>query len=144
VKVVLATFVFSLVGGIVPLLNVEAYLLSVSAVVPGASLWGVALAAALGQMAAKSALYLAGRGLLRLPLGAKATARVTAAAARLQHAACGTAVVVWVSAVAGIPPFYAVSVAAGALRVRFPFFLGAGLVGRFVRFAAVFAIPRFF
>ena len=143
-KIVLATFVFSLVGGIVPLLNVEAYLLSVSAVAPGASLWAVALAAALGQMAAKTALYLAGRGLLRLPLGAKATARVAAAAARLQDAACGTAAVVWASAVAGIPPFDAVSVAAGALRVRFPFFFGAGLVGRFVRFAAVCAIPRFF
>lgn len=143
-KVALATFAFSLLGGLVPLLNVEAYLLSVSALSPRASVWGVALAAALGQMAAKSVLYLAGRGLLRLPLPVRWADRVAAAAARLSRAESGTATVVWASAVVGIPPFYAISVAAGALRVRFPFFFGAGLVGRFARFAAVFAIPRAF
>jgi membrane protein YqaA with SNARE-associated domain len=110
---------------------------------PGASVWGVAFAAALGQMAAKSVLYLAGRGLLRLPLRARWARRVAAATARLRDAPSGTATVVWASAFTGIPPFYAISVAAGALRVRFPFFLGAGLVGRFTRFALVFALPRF-
>ena len=143
-KVALATFVFSLVGGLVPLLNVEAYRLSVSSLAPGASVWGVALAAALGQMVAKSVLYLAGRGLLRLPLRATMAGRVAATTERLRTAPGGTAAVVWASALAGIPPFYCVSVAAGALRVRFPFFFGAGLAGRFVRFAVVFAIPRMF
>ena len=135
------TFLFSLVGGVVPFLNVEAYLVSVSALAPGASVWPVALAAALGQMAAKSLLYLGGRGLLRLPMG-KTRARIEAATARLATAEGRGLAIVTTSAVVGVPPFYAISVAAGVVRLRFAPFLALGLTGRLVRFAAVFVLPR--
>lgn len=142
-KVLLGTFAFSLVGGIVPVLNVEAYLLSLSALAPGAPVWPVALAAALGQMAAKSLLYLGGRGLLRLPLR-KMRPRIEAATARLASAEGGGLAVVTASAVAGVPPFYAISVAAGVVNMRFARFFAVGLAGRLVRFAAVFVVPRLF
>lgn len=139
----LTTFLFSLVGGVVPFLNVEAYLLSLSALSPQTAVAPVALAAAMGQMAAKSLLYLTGRGLLRLPLGGKRD-RIGEAAARLSNAECGAMSLVLVSAITGIPPFYAVSVAAGFLRLRFGRFLALGCCGRLLRFAAVLILPRVF
>jgi len=137
----LATFLFSLAGGIIPVLNVEAYLLSISALMPGSTMVPVVVAASAGQMAAKSLLYLSGRGLLRLPLR---TARegVERLAARLANYQGGSNTLVLVSAVIGIPPFYGVSVAAGALRLRFVAFFVVGSLGRAARFAVVFLLPR--
>jgi membrane protein YqaA with SNARE-associated domain len=48
---------------------------------------------------------------------------------------------VFTSALTGLPPFYAVSVAAGMLGFRPGPFLAAGLAGRLLRFGAVFALP---
>lgn len=136
-----ATFLFSLLGGIVPFFNVEVYLLSLSALSPQAATLPVALAACLGQMAAKSLLYLAGRGLVKLPIG-RAQDRIAAAAARLARAEGGAMTLVLTSALTGLPPFYAISLAAGVLRLRFlPFFV-LGFGGRLARFAAVFILPR--
>ena len=42
----------------------------------------------------------------------------------------------------GIPPFYAMSLLAGALGWRFDRFLAMGLLGRFLRFEAVLLLPR--
>ena len=137
----LGTFLFSLVSGVVPFLNVEVYLVSVSALSPQAGMLPVAVAASLGQMAAKSLLYLAGRGLLKLPFQ-RTNERIRRVTARLAGAERGAMTLVLVSAVIGIPPFYAVSVAAGALNLRFGPFLAAGFGGRFLRFAAVFILPR--
>jgi membrane protein YqaA with SNARE-associated domain len=139
--VVAGTFLFSLASGIIPVLNVEAYLLSVSALAPGATLTPVVAAAAAGQMAAKSLLYLSGRGLLRLPVR-RAREQVERMAARLASYRGGSSMLVLVSSVTGIPPFYGVSVAAGALRLRFLAFFAMGSAGRLVRFAVVFVLPR--
>lgn len=141
--ITLTTFLFSLAGGIVPFLNVEAYLLSLSALSPQTPVAPVVLAAALGQMTAKSLLYLTGRGLLKLPLGGKKD-RIGEVAARLARAECGAMTLVLVSAVTGIPPFYGVSVGAGFLRLRFGRFLVLGCCGRMLRFAVVFMLPKFF
>lgn len=139
----LGTFLFSLAGGVIPFLNVEAYLLSVSMLSPQTGMLPVAAAAALGQMTAKSLLYLAGRGLLKLPFK-RASDRIRKATARLAGAEGGAMTLVLVSAVTGIPPFYGVSLAAGVLRLRFGRFFFAGCGGRFLRFAAVFVLPRLF
>lgn len=142
-SLVLGTFAFSLAGGIVPVLNVEAYLVSVAALAPDAPPWPIAIAAALGQMAAKSLLYLAGRGLLRLPTS-RAKEKIEAATARLARAEHGSLALVTASALTGLPPFYAISVAAGVLRLHFARFFALGLAGRTVRFAAVVLVPRLF
>lgn len=139
----LGTFLYALAGGVIPFLNVEAYLLSVSMLSPHTAMFPMAAAAALGQMTAKSLLYLAGRGLLKLPLQ-RTSDRLRKATARLAGAEGGAMTIVLLSAVTGIPPFYGVSLAAGVLRLRFGLFLFAGCSGRFVRFAAVFVLPRLF
>lgn len=141
--IILATFVFSLVGGIIPFLSIEAYVLALSAALPHADALPVALAASLGQMAAKSLLYLTGRGVLRLPLRGTSD-RIRGVSARLARLDGGAMAIVLSSAVTSIPPFYAVSLAAGALRLRFGRFFAVGCAGAFLRFAAVFTLPRLF
>ena len=137
----LGTYFFALAGGVVPFLNVEAYLLSVSMLSPETAMLPIAAVAALGQMTAKSLLYLAGRGLLELPFK-RASDRIRKATARLAGAEGGAMSIVLLSAVTGIPPFYGVSLAAGVLHLRFGRFLSVGCGGRFLRFAAVFVLPR--
>lgn len=136
----LTTLVVSLVAGLVPVVNLEVYLIAVSAVAPDSALAPLAFVAALGQMAAKSLLYLAGQGALRLPLGGLRP-RVEAMRSRYGSSRGGL-VVVLASAFFGVPPFYGVSVLAGALRWRFDRFLVAGFLGRLARFGAVLLLPR--
>jgi membrane protein YqaA with SNARE-associated domain len=45
------------------------------------------------------------------------------------------------SSVFGLPPFMATSVLAGMVRMSLSAFVGAGLVGRFIRFSAIAASP---
>jgi membrane protein YqaA with SNARE-associated domain len=140
--VFLTTFLYSLVGGIIPFLNVEAYLLGVSAMAPGAQIIPVVIASTAGQMAAKSLLYLSGEGLLRLPVRDSARKRIDELQVRLarhRHRATG---LLALSAVTGLPPFYSMSVAAGALRMPFWTFFVIGTLGRALRFAVVFVLPR--
>lgn len=139
----LATFAFSLAGGIIPFLSIEAFVLTLSVASPHADLLPVALAASLGQMAAKSLVYLTGRGVVRLPLR-RTGDRLRAVSARLARVDGGAMLVVLTSAVTSLPPFYAVSLAAGALRLRFGRFFAVGCAGGFLRFAAVFTLPRLF
>jgi membrane protein YqaA with SNARE-associated domain len=123
-------------SGFVPVLNLEAFLAGAAALSSEATLLLVVVPATVGQMAAKTLLYLGGRGLVELPWGAPS--RVRESAARLA-AAPRSAGVVFSSALVGLPPFYLVSVGAGAMRVPPLVFVGLGTVGRFLRFAAVFA-----
>lgn len=46
-----------------------------------------------------------------------------------------------VSSLVGLPPFMAMSILAGAVRMRLATFLSVGLVGRFIRFSALAASP---
>ncbi len=137
----LSTFLHSLAGGVVPLLNLEAYLLALAALSPESHLVPVALAAAMGQMFAKCLLYRTGMRLARSRawVGNK---HIRAVAARLQRAEGGALALVFTGAAVSVPPFYPVSVAAGVLRLRFAGFLFAGSLGTFVRFAAISSVPR--
>ncbi|WP_285504419.1 hypothetical protein [Actinokineospora sp. NBRC 105648] len=49
-----------------------------------------------------------------------------------------------VSSVVGMPPFMAMVVMAGLVRMRLATFLSVGLVGRFIRFSALAASPALF
>jgi len=131
---VLATFGVALVGGLVPLVNVEVYLVGVAVAIPGASVLPLVLAAGLGQMLAKIVLYGVGLGVVRVSTRRGALERVVA---RLAGGGAGARTVVFASALVGVPPFYAVSVAAGTLRLGLPSFVALGFCGRILRFAAI-------
>lgn len=139
-QVALLTLVAGFTSGFLPFVNVEAYLLGAAALFPESPLLLVVVPATVGQMAAKSLLYLGGRGLVGLPR--RYCDRALAVGSRLAAGEGRSAGVVFSSALAGLPPFYLVSVAAGALRVSPRVFLLTGTAGRFLRFAAVFAGPR--
>lgn len=138
-EVWIATFGAAFLSGFLPVVNIELYIVGAAALVPGCPPLVVVVAAALGQMAAKALLFLGGRGLVRLPSGHGE--RALALASRLAARQGSAPALVFTSALTGLPPFYVVSVAAGLLGFRAGHFLLAGLVGRLLRFGAVFALP---
>src|SRR6185503_16476459 len=93
------TFLFSLVSGLVPVVNIEVYLLAVAAYTKGPA-WPIILLATAGQTLAKYFLYLAGRGLVRLPWEWMRT-RLERARHALDNHPKGAESVVLVSAITG-------------------------------------------
>jgi uncharacterized membrane protein YdjX (TVP38/TMEM64 family) len=95
----------------------------------------------MGQMTGKSVMYWLSRN-----AGGKYASRFRSAVDGLRtrfdahpRAALG---LVLVSALVGVPPFYAVSIAAGASGMRFGRFLAVGGSARFVHFAVVALLPQ--
>jgi membrane protein YqaA with SNARE-associated domain len=137
----LTSFAICGAGALIPFLNTELYLIGASALTPR-ELWApLVIAGTVGAMAGKVVLYYAGRGVVRLP-GGRVKAGIASMQARMEaHPAAGMALYA-ASAVAGLPPFYVTTVAAGAVRMNFTFFLVVGFLGRLVRFALVVALPQ--
>ena len=134
-------FVGCLVGSFVPFVNTELVILSAAAMAPPGLTIPLILIAALTQMLAKSVLYLAGSGLLHLPEG-RATRRLHEALAKAQHWPNTGTLFLFSSVSLGLPPFYLVSVAAGAIRLPFARFFVLGLAGRLLRFSLVVLLPQ--
>ncbi len=139
----IATYLVCFVSGFVPLVNTELYLLSVSSLGSLPLALPLTFAAALGQMTAKVMLYLAGRGVLKIPLG-RYEGRLQSAHAALEAHHQRTSLFLFVSAFSGLPPFYLVAILAGSLRVAFGSFFSAGFAGRFLRFGLCVIVPQIF
>ena len=138
--ILVSAFAGCLAGGIVPVINAELIVLGAAATLPPEALLPLVFAASAGQMAGKSALFYAGRGAVRLPIGSsRLMDRVSEWTARWQSAG---STLVFASAAAGLPPFYGLSVACGAAGMGFGAFLGAGFAGRCVRFGALAFAPQ--
>lgn len=137
-----ATFAFAFVGGVVPfVLNVEIYLLAVAALTDASPVPIVGLATA-GQTLAKYVLYQVGRGSLNVRWVKKAAA--SKAADAFARRPGGSLTVVAASASIGFPPLYAVALMAGSLRLPQAAFLIIVIVGRVMRFGAVYLVPELF
>jgi membrane protein YqaA with SNARE-associated domain len=140
---VLALLGVGFVSALVPLVNIEAYLGVRGSVADVGGLWTLAFAAALGQMVGKLVWYYLGANALswgwvrRRVETPKARARLDAWRTRTQQRPVLTGLLVFVSASSGFPPFAIVAVLAGQLRTGLLLFLGLGLLGRWLRFAAV-------
>ena len=137
-----ATFLLALASGLVPfVINTERFLPGVALLTDASPAVLVALATS-GQMAGKLAVHQAGRGSLGFPwIRRRAASRAAAAVAHPPAAGLG---VLSVSAVAGGPPFYAVSFMCSVLRLPLTAFLLIGTAGRVLRFAAVVLFPALF
>ena len=152
----LALLGVAFLSALIPLINLEAYLGAVALLSDPGDWWdvaGLAAVAATGQMAGKMLFYLAGRGVLTLPRRLRpdpdrplsprrqrAAARIEGWRERVGRQPWLGAVFVAVSASTGLPPFALVALAAGALRIPWVVFVVTGLVGRWVRFAAVLGL----
>jgi membrane protein YqaA with SNARE-associated domain len=133
---------YCFVGGLVPVFNIEAYLLILASSTDSSRHWmPLSLVMAGSHMLAKAILFAVGRGAgavmsRRYQQGIERTRR------RLERWRYGRSAFVFASAFLGVPPFYAVSVLAGALEFGFVRFYLAGTAGRFFRFAAFLLFPE--
>lgn len=141
-KLLIGTFFFSFGSALIPILNAEAYV-AVAANNHPAVL--VALIAAVGQMVGKTLWYYAGANAEKLPSihrrmnKPKPRASMEKWQERTQGRPWFTALLLFASAWAGIPPYAVMAALAGVLRVNFLVFAVTGLVGRFLRFWIVAA-----
>lgn len=135
-------YTLAVVSAVVPWVNAEVMMLS--AVPLAGSPVQLALLVAfvtLGQMTGKSIMY----WISRQTTGPRAS-RVQNAidqGRELLHRHPGSALgVMLLNSTTGLPPFYIVAIAAGALNIAFGRFLAVGAVGRLIHFAVVAFVPQ--
>jgi membrane protein YqaA with SNARE-associated domain len=133
-QILMGLFVGCLVSGLLPLVNAELLVVAAAAAVPVSMLPAIVLVAAVGQMVTKTSLY----GVARWApsrLGPRARTLLARASERTSRRGGAVGTTIFASAISGLPPFYGVSLAAGALGVRTGTFVLTGLAGRAGRFA---------
>jgi membrane protein YqaA with SNARE-associated domain len=139
---VLSTIALFVTSGVVPFVNAELAVIALGAMAPPPLLPVLLVVATLAHMAGKSLTYLAGRGTERVPWP-WLQRRVAAARERLgDRTRTLGAPLIFVSAVAGLPPVYLVTVASGVVGYRFAGFFLLGFVGRLLRFGALLLLPE--
>ena len=131
----------SIASAVIPVVNAELYVLGLGSITPRPMLPLVLVLATLGHMAGKSLMYGAARGVERLSFPALQR-RIEKARAKLENRTTLGGTLVFVSAATGFPPFYVVTVAAGAMRYSFPMFFVLGLAGRLLRFGVLATVPH--
>lgn len=135
------TFVVCFVGGLVPVVNAELWLVTVTLLSSSAApLPLVVVMAAAGQMLAKSLLFVTARGAVSVPSRGRYRERVERARAAIARWRRRPALLLFASASVGIPPFYVTTLLAGGLGIRFKTFLAVGMLGRLARFGVVVAL----
>ena len=140
---VLGLFAVSVASALVPLINVEAYLVGLVALTGSDAVWLLSLVCGVGQMVGKVVWYYLGANALkwgwvrRKVEKPKAQAKLELWRARTHDRPSFAAGLVLVSAVTGFPPFAIIAVLAGQLRMNLTMFIVVGTAGRTLRFAAV-------
>lgn len=134
------TLLVCVAGAIIPFVNTEIYLVSVVALSPSAFAPPLVLAATIGQMIGKVAMFYAGKGVLRLP-NERVKKGLAAMQARLEKRPSTTGWVLFSSALIGVPPLYIVAIACGTIGMKIVPFVLIGTVGRLIHFAVVAMIP---
>ena len=131
-----SAYVFCLVGGFIPIVNAEAYFATMGAISERTALVPIVIIGTLGQMTAKTSIFLASRGAMRLP-AARDSERVRRVLEKARAWRGPIEIFVFISAVVGLPPFYLVSMLGGALDLSVTRFVVIGLIGRFIRFFGI-------
>lgn len=122
-------------GGVLPWISAEAVLLGAALAVPTPLVPALVVGCALGQVVGKVVLY----GLMRWA-PERVPARFRPAldrAGRYAHRPRILTGAVLSGSVAGLPPFYLVTLASGLARLPLVLFAGAGLLGSLIRYGAV-------
>ena len=141
-------FLVALVSGLVPVINIEVYLVGAVAVNGDGALVAMAVAAGLGQTLGKLPYYYAGKGSLTAPWlrkRAETPGRWAERAARWrrkaeERPAWGVGLLA-LSSFASIPPFVVVSVLAGVLRMNAALFCAVTFATRTARFLIIVLAP---
>jgi membrane protein YqaA with SNARE-associated domain len=142
VRLLLLTLGFGVVSAVIPIFNMEAYVSVVYASTDHYPALGLAFVGSLGQNLGKLVWYFVCRGALDVPwLQRQLSApRRQAQYERWRDFVQGRPVMsgllTFVSAAIGFPPFFAMAMVAGTLRMNVVVFFFAGLVGRTLFFWA--------
>jgi membrane protein YqaA with SNARE-associated domain len=144
------TLVAGVLSGLIPIINGELFLIGV--VLLSGKVWPaivLAVLVAVGQMIAKIILYKMAHGATGLGKESRFGKKLEAAKAKVEKWKTGMwqdkpLAITFVSALTGLPPFYIVTLLAGALGVRFKTFLLLGIIGRVVRFVALALLVLWF
>ena len=136
----LSCFGLTVVSAILPWVNAEVIVVSFAALAHSpAEVALVVVVATAGQMAGKCVVFWAGH---RGERWRGHDGRLSQRWRQLLTAKPWRAVaLVLLSSAVGVPPFFLVTLAAGAAGVNFRRFLVAGTVGRLVRFGAIALLP---
>jgi membrane protein YqaA with SNARE-associated domain len=132
----------SIASALMPLINIEVYLVGMAAVSSNGDIWFLAAVGGLGQMLGKLVWYYLGANALRWGWirrkveKPKAQAKLELWRHRTQDRPLVGASMLFVSAFTGFPPFAVLAVLAGQLRMNLAIFLLVGFLGRTLRFAA--------
>jgi len=136
----LSAFLGCVVGSVLPIIHTELLIFGISALAPGVQSALLVLVATCGTMIGKTILYFGGQGLVRLPIRRREKIDRYLEQARAREGIASG--VLFAAAAAGIPPFYIVTVAAGAIRINLLRFILIGFVGRLIRFSIVVYAPH--
>lgn len=149
-------------SALIPLVSIEIFLVGLAVQQPHIPWLFLGAVVAVGQVAGKLLYYYAAKGDLHLPAFMHRRRREKIdTPRRLRWRRRTKRIRMWVealrekchrhpkwmvgtygiSSVLGLPPFMATSVLAGMVRMSLGAFLGAGLLGRFIRFSALAASP---
>ena len=126
-----------------PLSPVEPVLVGVALVAPHWLLLPLAALATVSHMAAKTVVYIGGRGAIGA-VPARHRARMESVGARFAGRRGPQMLVVLLSGITGLPPFYVVTAMCGALQIPLRDYLLAGTTGRAIRFTGLLFLPGFF
>jgi membrane protein YqaA with SNARE-associated domain len=141
VRLLLLTLGFGVVSAVIPLFNMEAYISVAYASGSGKAL-EVAAVGSLGQNLGKLVWYYASRGALDIPWlrarmdNPKRQAQFERWRGYVQGRPVLSGLLTFVSAALGFPPFFAMAMVAGTLRMNVVVFFVAGLLGRTLFFWA--------
>jgi membrane protein YqaA with SNARE-associated domain len=140
-------FCIALISGVFPLVSSELFLVLVarsSASTP--RLYIIVALIAVGQTIAHSTLFQTARGVTTL--GVKKRKRFETRIARAREVVGrwkgkNVTLLLCSAATVGLPPMMLVSLAAGALEIRFRRFVIIGIIGRLLRFATIATAARY-
>ena len=136
------TFGFGAVSAVIPIFNMEAYISFLYASSPNHSALGLAFVGSLGQILGKLVWYYVSRGALDIPWLKRRmdTPKRQASFERWRSYVHGrplmSGLLTFVSAAIGFPPFFAMAMVAGTLRMNVVVFFVSGLIGRTLFFWA--------
>ena len=142
VGIYLASFLVSMAGGFIPIINVETFLVLVSSTSPKSVVLPVVLLSTSAQMMVKSLMYFAGKGVLNLKFK-KGKDKLEKIKKKLEKWKHSTNLFLFISASTGFPTFYVVSILAGSLKIKFRAFFILGFLGIFLKFLVVSLVPQF-
>jgi len=148
-RLLLLTFGFGALSAVIPIFNMEAYIVVVYAKAhddsPASSALLLAIIGSLGQNVGKMIWFYAARGALNIPWlhkkleDPKRQASYERWRSQVEGRPWFSGGLTFLSAAIGIPPFFVMAAVAGSLRMNVVVFFVAGLFGRIIFFWAILA-----